>query len=174
MEQQRPTPLLVELYLEQARIVGLNYQIEERRRLVDVLNMHEGSIQIEDARLAMVGGQQREMPRLSVEKHAVIAALPRETAEQTRHRLMERNVVGHSETLQLGLTLIIPPFVVEGTAHLLGGRQSVRKRLRADPDLFTRFFSVTDGKIYLPDGNTLEAPVILLNRDHLVAVSEAA
>ena len=172
MEQQpKRNPLLVELYLEQARITGLNYQTEERRRLVDVLNAHEDAIQLEEVRFAMIGGQKREMPKLMVEKRAIIAAVPRETAEQSRQRLMERNVMGHAETQPLNVTLIIPPFVVEGTAHLLGGRLSVRKRLRADPDLFSRFFSVTDGRIFLPDGAKLEAPVILLNRDRLVAVS---
>jgi hypothetical protein len=121
--------------------------------------------------VALVGGQKRELPKLMVEKRAIIAAVPRETSEQSRQRLMERNVMGHAETQPLKVTLIIPPFVAEGTAHLLGGRQAVRKRLRADPDLFARFFSVTDGRLYLPDGNVLEAPVILLNRDRLVAVS---
>ena len=47
----------------------------------------------------------------------------------------------------------------------------MRQRLRADPELFTRFFPMTEGRLYLPDGKAVEAPVILLNRDHLVAVS---
>ncbi len=171
MEQQKRSPLLVELYLAQARIAGLNFQTEERRRLIDVLNAQEDAIQLEDVRVALVGGQKRELPKIMVEKRAIIAAVPRETSEQSRQRLMERNVMGHAETQPLNLTLIIPPFVAEGTTHLLGGRQAVRKRLRADPDLFGRFFSMTDGRLYLPDGNVLEAPVILLNRDNLVAVS---
>ena len=171
MEQQKRSPLLVELYLEQARITGLNYQVEERRRLVDVLNAHEDALQLEDVKFAMVGGQRRELPKVMIEKRAIIAAIPRETSEQSRQRLMERNVMGHAETQPLSLTLMIPPFVAEGTAHLLGGRFAVRKNLRADPSLFTRFFSVTDGRLYLPDGSVLEAPVILLNRDHMAAVS---
>ncbi len=171
MEQQQRSPLLVDLYLEQARITGRSFQVGERRRLVDVLNANEDAIQLEDVNFAMLGGQVRQLPKVMVEKRAIIAAIPRETSEQSRQRMMERNVMGHATTQPLNLTMIIPPFVAEGTAHLLGGRLAVRKRLRADPDLFTRFFSVTDGRLFLPDGSVLEAPVILLNRDNLVALS---
>jgi hypothetical protein len=171
MNSPASNPLLVELYLEQARLSGITYQVEERRRLIDVLNARDEAFHLQAAKLSMVGGQKRDLETIAVEKRSIIAAIPRETVEQSRQRTLLRTVVGRRPTQPLDLTLIAPPFVVQGTAHLLAGQASIKGRLRADPDLFTRFFSVTDGRLYLPDGGTIEAPVILVNRDTLVAVS---
>src|SRR5438270_6659990 len=104
---QEMAPLLVELYLERAHVVGVCRDVQERRRLIDVLNHQDDMIEIEDARVSLGSGATKQYETLRVLKSAVLAAVPRETEEQSRRRAVMTNVMGKQETRRLSLVLIL-------------------------------------------------------------------
>src|SRR5688500_1675998 len=73
-------PLLVEVYLEGAHILGVCRQVQERKRLIDVLNHQDSILEIEQARVTFgIDGEPRIYESLSISKSAILAAVPRET-----------------------------------------------------------------------------------------------
>jgi len=162
--------LLVEVILAGGQLAsGHTEQVGERRRLVDVLNSPEEIFELEAATVASTpGAKPRAFPKLAIEKRAILAAIPRETKEQARRRVVLATVVGRVATVRAPLTLLVPPLTIEGVAHVAPGVG----RLRADPEIFAHFFSMTNATIHFPDGPTLEAlPVALVNREAVAAVS---
>ncbi|HLF71601.1 MAG TPA: hypothetical protein VI759_05560 [Dehalococcoidia bacterium] len=161
-------PLLVDLVLAGAWISGLTNRVENRRRLVDVLN---GEGELLDLEEATVNYDRDRHPRsyhtLSVDKSSIVVAIPRETQEQTRRRALLTSTVGRSATVQTPVAILIPPFRIEGMAHLTPGSGKVRP----DPSVFSRFFPLTIARIELEDGSFHEASVALVNRDAIVAMS---
>src|SRR5262245_33588666 len=122
-------PLLVELYLERAHIVGACRDVQERRRLIDVLNHQDDMIELEDARVSLGNGVTKEFETMLVSKASILAAVPRETREQSHRRAVMTNVMGKQETRQISLAVVLPPLAVEGMAHVAGGagaRNSVK------------------------------------------------
>src|SRR5262245_38292380 len=93
-------PLLVEIYLEEAQILGVCKQVQERRRLIDVLNHQDETIQLEEARVTFgnATNEPHHYANLTVVKSAILAAVPRETQEQNRRRAVLTNVIGRQET----------------------------------------------------------------------------
>jgi len=167
-------PLLVELFLENARIRGLSNQVEERRRLVDVLNSDDEAFHLNQANVSLGAGAPRDLANLNVEKRAIVVAIPHESEEQLRQRAMLRMTVGASPTKPAEITVLVPPFVAEGTAHLPPSVGTLRGNLHANTGVFNRFLTMTDAKLILPNGSAIEAPVMLINRDLIAAISSPA
>jgi hypothetical protein len=167
-EGMRAGSLLVELYIKGGHVNGVTTQVEGRRRLVDVLNGPESMIELSDAKLTLAtNGMARFFRSLSIAKSAMLAAIPHETQEQMRQRAMLNTGLGRSTTLEAQLGLLVPPLYVEGSAHLAPGAG----KLRADLKTFTPFFALTSASLYLPEGDVVEADVILLARDAVVSTS---
>jgi hypothetical protein len=164
-------PLLVELFLENARIRGLCTQVEERTRLVDILNGTEEAFHLGEAKVSLGPGAPRDLPNLNVEKRAIVVAIPHETEEQLRKRALMRMAGGAAPTKPAHLTMLVPPFVIEGTAHLNPSVGTLRGNLHAETGLFHRFVTMTDAKLVLPNGTAIEAPVLFVNRDLIAAMS---
>src|SRR3989304_4520009 len=86
--------------------------------------------------------------------------------ERGRRRVVLAPGAGRVATVRAPLTLLVPPLTIEGVAHVAPGVG----RLRADPEIFAHFFSMTNATIHFPDGPTLEAlPVALVNREAVAA-----
>ena len=164
-------PLLVELFLENARIRGLSNQVEERRRLVDVLNAAEEAFHLDQGKVTMGAGEPRDLANLNVEKRAIVIAIPHETEDQLRQRAMLRMTMGATPTKPAEITVLVPPFVAEGTAHLPPSVGTLRGNLHANTGVFNRFLTLTDAKLILPNGGAIEAPVMFVNRDLIAAMS---
>src|SRR4051794_4156189 len=98
---QEIAPLLVELYLERAHIVGICRDVQERRRLIDVLNHQDDTILLHDARVSLGSGVTKEYEEIQVQKHSILVAVPRETSEQNRRRAVLTNIAGRQETRQI-------------------------------------------------------------------------
>ncbi len=167
-------PLLVELFLENARIRGLSNQVEERRRLVDVLNSDDEAFHLAQAQVSLGTGEPRDLANLNVEKRAIVVAIPHETEEQLRQRAMLRMTVGATPTKPAAITVLIPPFVAEGTAHLPPSVGTLRGKLHATTGIFNRFLTMTDAKLILPNGSAIAASVMFINRDLIAAISSPA
>ena len=162
-------PLLVELYLERAHIVGVCRGVQERRRLIDVLNHQDEMIELEDARVSLGSGATKQYDSILVNKASILAAVPRETQKQSHRRALMTNVMGKQETRQMSLALILPPLAVEGQAHISGGAgamQSIK--------IFSKFFSLTSARLSMAGNADRELDVILVSRDRVVAMSELA
>jgi hypothetical protein len=162
------SPLLVQLFIQGGHISGVTRHVEERRRLVDVLNGPDANFEIEEAKLTLSpSGLARHFPTLTIDKKAILAAVPHETQDQVRQRAMLNTGMGRAATLQATMGFLLPPLYIEGTAHIAPGAG----RLRPDPRVFTRFFPITSALCYLPDGEPLELEVLLLHRDAIASIS---
>ena len=132
-------PLLVEIFLERAHILGICRQVQERRRLIDVLNHQDDTMEIEQARVSLgPNSEPKHYETLSLLKSSILAAVPRETHEQNRRRAVLTNMMGKQETRQKSISLIVPPMALDGAAHIsagAGGALSVK--------MFTKFFPLT-------------------------------
>jgi len=117
-------------------------------------------------------GESLEVASIAIEKKSILVVIPRETDEQDRQRALTTLVTGPARTVQVPLGVLSPPLVIVGTAHLPGSYGT--GLVRADANQFARFFSVTNARITLADGSSLEAPIILVNRDEVSAMARTA
>lgn len=170
MSEHSEPPLLVEVLLIGGRIKGLCRGLAERRRLMEVLNSPEAAFSLEDAAVKLQIGPPRRTHALAIEKKSIVAAIPWETPEQARQRVLSAATVGRSPTSQVPVVAFAPPYVIEGTAHLSPGAAAQKGALYASSPLFSRFFSVTNARLTLPDGSDLKAPVVLVNRETVSAL----
>jgi hypothetical protein len=159
-------PLLVELYLERAHIFGACRDVQERRRLIDVLNHQDETLALQDVQLSLGSGPAKHYEEMHVLKSSILAAVPRETQEQSRRRAVLTNIAGKQETRQMSLALLLPPIAVEGAAHMPvgAGVTSIKS--------FTKFFPLTDATLSMAGNADRELDVIIVSRDRVLAVSE--
>src|SRR3989304_4274300 len=103
--------LLVEVILTGGQLAnGYTEQVGERRRLVDVLNSPEEIFELEAATVASTpGAKPRAFPTLAIEKRAILAAIPRETEEQARRRVVLATGVGRIARGRAPLAPLGPP-----------------------------------------------------------------
>ncbi|HLF78946.1 MAG TPA: hypothetical protein VJB57_15815 [Dehalococcoidia bacterium] len=161
------SPLVVHFMLSGALITGTVDLQEERRRLMDLLN-GQAQLVLTSVEITVYGVTGvKKLPTMTVSKDSILVAIPRETDEQNRLRLMQRSMVGRTATMQARVALLLPPLIVEGVAHGPGGAA----RLVQDPAIFSRFFSVTDAVITMADGVIQDLPVAIVNRDAMAGMS---
>jgi hypothetical protein len=172
MSEASASPLLVEVFLANGRIRGLTHEVHSRHRLVDVLGAASQSLALKSVQTRLGASMNaREFVTLNIEKRAIVAAIPHETKQQERERSVLTTTVGKSQTQPLHATLILPPFVAEGSIHVPFGFAGIGTKLTANPQIFGPFVPVTGARLTLPGGETLEAPVLLVNRDLIAAIS---
>ena len=138
---------------EQARIVRRSLQgAGERRSLVDVLNARRSTrFKLEAVQVCRARRPVAQFPDIIVEKRAIIAAIPRETAGADQQRHDGAQPGGPSRRrCRLAVTMVIAAVRCSRVRRtLLQRRHSGRKVPSASSDLFTRFFSVTDATLTL-------------------------
>ena len=172
MSEQDSMPLLVELFLANGRIQGLTREVHDRQRLIDVLGGAAQALRLESARVLLgAASTTRDFASLNVEKRSILAAIPHETKLQQRERSVLTTTVGRSQTHAIQATLIVPPLIAEGFVHVPQSFGGIGSKLTADGQIFGRFISVTNATLTLPGGTELDAPVLLVNRDLIAAIS---
>ena len=172
MAEANPNTLLVELFLSNGRVHGLTHEVRDRRRLIDVLTESSSVVRLESARVLLGSSPAgREFASLNVEKRAILAAIPHETQQQQRQRTMLTTTVGKYETRAMRATLLLPPFIAEGSMHVPQSVGNIGDKLTADAQIFARFISVTGAKLILPGGTEIETPILLVNRDLIAGIS---
>lgn len=164
-------PILVEVYLHGGHVKGLTRRVEQRRRLVDVLNSSDTALfELEAVTMTVPGIDDRSIPLIAIDKSAILVAIPRETQEQTRHRALLNTgieMIG-APSQQTPMGFLIPPLYLEGTAYLPSSSGLANKPTAS---VFSNFFPVTGATLYLPDGTKTDEPIVLLNRDNLTLLS---
>lgn len=172
MTEASPNRLLVELFLSNGRVQGFTSEVRDRRRLVDVLSEASPVLRLEQATVILGASTSgRDFASINIEKRAILAAIPRENHQQLRERTMQTTVVGKSATRRISATLLLPPFIAEGAVHVPEGAGNLGDRLTADAQIFPRFFSITDARLILPGGASMESPILLVNRDLIAGIS---
>lgn len=168
MNELGKRPMLVDVFLQGARISGVSRSRTERHRLVDLLNSADEALELESVKVTLNGsGQAYVLPSLAVEKRSIIAAVPRETQDQSRMRASLSTGMGRLTATRVQLAVVLPPMYVEGTAYVaIGGG-----RLRAD-DVFPRFFAVSAAKIVMAGGSSLDVPVVVIHRDAVAGLAQ--
>ena len=96
-------------------------------------------------------------------KHSILLAVPRETQEQIRQMLLQRTLVGRAVRQPLPVSIILPNMAVDGTAHLPSGAGSIQL------SMLERFFPVTEASVSVAGEPPFMTPVVLVNRDAIVA-----
>lgn len=169
-EGNRVAPVRVEVLLRGTSVSGLAPMVEARRRLVDLLNGPDESLELQAVCLTLPGGEQRFLPGLAVQKRAIIVAVPHETAEHIRLRAVMSAGISRARRLPLPVSVLAPPLYLEGMAYL------PETTLPRDPVLadLTRFFPLTGTRILLEDGSWLEAEVAVVNRDFVASIARLA
>jgi len=161
------SPLLVELYLEGAHIAGICRQVQERLRLIDLLNHQDDMIRVENAIVTLSSGAKKHFEAIDLLKDSIIAAVPRETHRQSRRRAVLTNTMARHTTQQLSLAVFVPPLQVEGTAHITEGAGATHSFR-----IFSKFFSLTSATLTVAGAAPRELGVVLVNRDQVVAMGE--
>ncbi len=174
MTEANPSTLLVELFLSNGRVQGVTHEVRDRKRLVDVLTDGSPNFRLESAKVLLGSSTgAREFASINIEKRFILAAIPHETQAQLRQRSMLTTTVGKSQTRPIKATLLLPPFMAEGSIHIPHGIGNIGDKLTADAKIFPSFVSVTGSRLILPGGMPVETPVLLVNRDLIAGISVA-
>jgi len=153
-----------ELIQHDSRISGTSQNVGGRQRLVDVLNGEGPSLDIAKAVVDFRNGTEGlRKENLTVLKHSILLAVPRETPEQSRQMLMQRSLVGRAMRRPLTVSILLPGMSIEGTAHLPAGAGSVQL------SMLERFFPITEAAVSVAGDVPFKAPVVLVNREAIVA-----
>ena len=159
--------LIVELFLDRARVIGLIPNVSQNRRLVDVLGNQDLSIELEQAEARLVGGNQSyRFSRMSLKKADVLFAIPRETPDQLRARALYRTGMSTQSQVAMPLGVLLSTCHIAGTTYVSPsmGRQKL------EVASFPHFFAITDASITQPDGSSTLESVVIVNRDSILAV----
>jgi hypothetical protein len=159
------------VFLSNGRILGFTREVQSRQRLIDVLGSAAPSFTLTSAKAPLGPSGTQDFETLNIEKRAIVVAIPHETKLQQRERSVLTTTVGKSETHPIKATLVLPPFIAEGSVHVPSSFGRIGNRLTADPQMLGRFVSVTDARLTLLGGDELEALVLLVNRDLIAAIS---
>jgi hypothetical protein len=161
--------LFVQVFMNTAVVKGLSPNTKEgrRRRLADVLNSGDDYIELEAATLTQ-GERNVELSLMTIEKRELVAAIPWETEEQHRQRLVA-NLGGRTRTTKVNIVVYAPPYTIEGAAHFTPDI-SLPRALSASPSLFARFYALTEARIVREDGKAVRSEIVLVNRDLTAAI----
>jgi hypothetical protein len=169
----------VELVLNGFKING-KLHVEERRRLVDILNTADEIFDLSEVTVTPTSGEPRSFKTLPIEKRSILMAIPQETEEQSRRRAVLSTGLARSTASKTPLWLLVPPLIAEGMVHIGFATGKIRS---LDSHSIPRFFALTNAKVYLEDRRTParrtnahhrppeEFDVLFMNRDLVAAVA---
>lgn len=164
--------LIVEVFLDRARVFGVLPNIGQNRRLVDVLNSTDLTFELQLAEARLHGGQQSQRYKsVTLKKQDVLYAIPRETQDQLRARALYRTGMSVRTTAPLPLSLLLPGYLVRGTAYV---SPALANRATIDPEALPVFLPLTDATIGLADGTNHSEAVVIVNRAAVLALGRAA
>lgn len=159
--------LVVEIYLDRARITGLLPNVSQNRRLVDVLGNQDLSFQLESAEACLAGGEQPyRFKSMTIKKSDVLYAIPRETQDQIRARALYRTGMSTQATASTPLAVLLNTCHISGKALVPPSMN--RQNLEATS--FPSFFALTGATITQADGSTSKEQVVIVNRDAILAL----
>ena len=159
--------LIVELFLDRARVIGMLPNLSQNRRLVDVLGNQDSSIVLENAEARLVGGNQSyKFASMSLKKSDVLFAIPRETQEQIRARAMYRTGMSSQTQASMPLGVLLPTCHIAGTTYVA---PSV-SRQKLEVAAFPHFFAIANARITEANDATTEEQVVIVNRDAILAL----
>jgi hypothetical protein len=161
------TSLVVEAYLDRARIIGVLPGITQNRRLVDLLCTQDAAIVLDLAEARLTGGSQGyRFKSVTVRKADLLYAIPRETSEQLRARALMRTGMPTQTSLPMALAVLLPTCHIAGTTLI----PTAMSRPNVEASQFPHFFAITGAVITQADGTSREEQVVIVNRDAIVAL----
>lgn len=161
------TSLIVEVYLDRARMVGLLGNVAQNRRLVDILGNQDESVELEWAEARLTGSTEGyRFKSVVVKKSDLLYAIPRETSEQVRARALFRTGMSTKTSASMEIGVLLKTCHMAGTALVPPGMN----RVKVDSSAFPRFFALTNAQIAHQDGTRTEEPVVIVNRDAIIAL----
>ena len=159
--------LIVELYLDRARIIGVLPNVSQNRRLVDVLGNQDSTFEVESAEARLIGSvQSYRFNLMTVRKSDVLFAIPRETPDQIRGRALYRTGMSTQTQAAMAIGVLLSICHISGTTFVPPGQN----RQKIEADLLPRFFAMSGATITQSDGSTSEEAVVIVNREGILAL----
>jgi hypothetical protein len=159
--------LIVEAYLDRARLVGLLANIGQNRRLVDVLANQDVSFELEWAEARLTSGSEGyRFKAVTVKKADLLYAIPRETAEQIKARALFRTGMSTQTAAAMDVGILLKTCHIAGTALVAPGMN----RMKIDASAFPGFFALSGAVITQPDGTKAQEQVVVVNREAIIAL----
>ncbi len=161
------TSLIVEAYLDRARLTGLLANIGQNRRLVDILTNQDATLELEWAEARLSGGTEGyRFKSVVIKKSDLLYAIPRETSDQVKARALFRTGMSKQDSASMEVGILLRSCHLSGTTLLPPGMN----RTKVDSSAFPRFFAVTAAQLHHEDGTQTEEPVVIVNRDAIIAL----
>jgi hypothetical protein len=161
------TSLIVEAYLDRARLTGLLANVAQNRRLVDILGNQDTSFELEWAEARLTGSSSSyRFKSVNVKKSDLLYAIPRETTDQLKARALFRTGMVNQATEAMELGVLLKTCHISGRALV----PPAMNRGKVITSAFPGFFALTGAMITQPDGTTTEEQVVIVNRDAIIAL----
>jgi len=165
---RRPEPFYLDVLLADGRLGGHTFEVDESRRIVDLMNSKDEVVLLSDAMFRdWSGAVLAEAAEWVIEKGAVVAVIPKETEEQKRHLRLERVGMARPTMARIEVAAVLGRFILHGTTYV----PPSASLLRAHSDVFNRFFPLVDAQVLVPAGGRIEAEIVVVNRDLIGAIA---
>jgi hypothetical protein len=160
----------VDLYVGAYRLSGVSRQVDETHRLTDLLNNVEETFFLRNVAISTAAGELlQRVDELTVEKRAIVAAVPRETADLLAQRRVQRAGMPRPPQTPVQVVVLTPPYLIAGIAHVTLQNERSPVELRNLP----RFFAMTEARVSLDDEEVFEGAVLLVNRDAVAVLGRS-
>jgi hypothetical protein len=160
-------PVAVDLLTHSLRFSGISEDPDQFRRLSDVLNAPAGEFVISRVTVKNLMGVTLETCATAVvQKRDVFMVVPRESADQLAQRRAGRFGVTPPEMIRMPVVVVTPPYVARGFVNLASPRDFYR-----GASAFNPFFPLLDATLRLEGVLVERTPVLLVNRDAIVALA---
>ena len=164
---QRTFALEVELYGATHRISGVVRMPSESYRLTDLLNNADEAVHVADATVARLDGSGVEQVHdLTVEKEAILLAIPRETEDFLNRQRLTRTGMARPDQKPIQAFIVLPPYVVKGLIFAL----SLGEHGRIERGRLQRFAAVSSSAVFRDGDLIFESGFLTVNRDCIHAI----
>ena len=171
MVNQPGESIIVDAALDGYSVIGLLKNVTQNRRLVDILNSQDLTLELHAAESRVDGAVSGlHYESLVLNKAGILYAMPRETSEQVRLRAFNRSGISlgssQGQVKRVSVGVLLPFCFITGTVTLQPGTNPDRLEIAILP----RFFAMTDATITRSSASAPVADVVVVNRDRLVGL----
>ena len=160
------SPVAIDLLTQSLRFSGLTTDPNQFRRLSDVLNSAENDLLLSQVTVRnLLGVTLDGCDTAVVQKRDVLLVVPRESTNQLAQRRMQRLGVTAPNLTRLQVLVAVPPYLAKGLVNF----RDPRDFYWGASDL-GRFFPILEATLRLEAAVVEQAPVILVNREAVVAI----
>lgn len=154
----------VELITLSMRIIGFTFEVNQFRRLSDLLNRQESSFSLEDVVFETGAHLMLEScPQANILKKDILIVVPEESHDQLSLHRAQRLGLTEMQPRRTPALAAVPPYLVRGDLALRSTFET-----EVEVSNLARFFPMTSVRLR-SEGVTEEHEVVLVNREAMIA-----